>query len=165
MIVNPRGRKDALTDRTPIGSANFHGAVGVASEDDIHGQSKGESHLVKVIPDDGVGSDMHKWTEDFFAAHETATLQVIADAINKYGSGQHPYAEPENLDSFQEDYRLACMTIHLECTKDEEPHMLIRGWKKALRDVIGEHTDYLASHMESVHTFYKPFNRKGGTKI
>ena len=101
MIVNPRGRKDALPDRTPIGSANFHGAVGVASEDDIHGQSKGDSHLVKVIPDDGLGSDMENppMTPD----------QMTCYAINTYGSGMHPYAEPHNLDPFVASYVVECL--------------------------------------------------------
>ena len=163
-MTNQAGnRGNSIAPPTP--GDNFQQGECPTTKGGITAQPKGDCDLVKVIPDEGVGQDMHKATEDFFAAHETATLQVIADAINHYGSGQHPYATPENLDSFQEDYRLACMTIHLECTKDEEPHMLIRGWKKALCDVIGEHTDFLASHNTSVHGFYKPFNTRGGTTI
>lgn len=39
----------------------------------------------------------------------TLSKQQICDAINKFGSGQHPYADLENLSFFKQDYIDACV--------------------------------------------------------
>ncbi len=46
--------------------------------------------------------------------------EIIASAINTFGSGEHPMAKAENLDGFDLDYLLECLDKGIFASKSEE---------------------------------------------
>ena len=51
---------------------------------------------------------------------ELHDCEIIASAINVFGSGDHPMASAENLDFFDLDYLLVCLDKGIEKSKSEE---------------------------------------------
>ena len=50
---------------------------------------------------------------------ELHDCEIIANAINVFGSGNHPIAQADNLDYFDLKYLLACLDKGIERTKTE----------------------------------------------
>lgn len=54
------------------------------------------------------------------ATLELHDCEIIANAINFFGSGQHPRASADNIDGFDLDYLLNCLDKGIDATKSEE---------------------------------------------
>jgi hypothetical protein len=59
-----------------------------------------------------------------------ANRALIAAAINRFGSGQHPAADPESLDYFTRSYAAAC--VHVAMSTKSKPALNEDGRALAL---------------------------------
>jgi hypothetical protein len=86
---------------------------------------------------------MDKLTIDKFTDDERSLLCLC---INKKGDGQHPCAEPDNLQYFEDDYAVACIDKAMVFLNKAGAAVACAAKAKIIDDAMG------ADFVEKLHT-------------